>query len=59
MGVRNPYRLTIDDKTGYLLWGEVAPDAGRDSSLGPRGYDEFNVTHKAGNFGLAVGDSQQ
>lgn len=51
MGVRNPYRLTIDDRTGYLLWGEVGPDAGRDSSLGPRGYDEFNVTDKAGNFG--------
>lgn len=51
MGVRNPYRLTIDNETGYLLWGEVGPDAGRDSVLGPRGYDEFNVTGKAGNFG--------
>lgn len=51
MGLRNPYRLTIDKKSGYLLWGEVGPDAGRDSSYGPRGYDEFNQARKAGNFG--------
>ena len=51
MGLRNPYRLTIDKRSGYLLWGEVGPDAGRDSSYGPRGYDEFNQARKAGNFG--------
>lgn len=51
MGLRNPYRLTIDDRSGYLLWGEVGPDAGRDSTTGPRGYDEFNQARKAGNFG--------
>src|SRR5690606_4791822 len=27
MGNRNPWRLSIDPKTGYLHWGEVGPDA--------------------------------
>lgn len=52
MGNRNPYRISIDKKTGYLYWGEVGPDAGRDDSLrGPRGYDELNQAKKAGFFG--------
>jgi cytochrome c len=52
MGNRNPWRLTIDDQTGYLHWGEVGPDAGVDNpELGPMGYDEFNVAKSAGNFG--------
>jgi cytochrome c len=52
MGNRNPYRISIDRKTGYLYWGEVGPDAGGDDSLrGPRGYDEINQAKKAGFFG--------
>ena len=52
MGCRNPYRISIDEKTGYLYWGEVGPDAGQNDSLrGPRGYDEVNQAKKAGNFG--------
>jgi cytochrome c len=52
MGCRNPYRISIDQKTGYLYWGEVGPDAGENDSLrGPRGYDELNQAKKAGNFG--------
>jgi cytochrome c len=52
MGCRNPYRISIDEKTGYLYWGEVGPDAGENDSLrGPRGYDEVNQAKKAGNFG--------
>lgn len=51
MGCRNPYRISIDQKTNYLYWGKVGPDAGRDSSRGPRGYDEVNQARKAGNFG--------
>ena len=27
MGNRNPFRISIDQKTGYLYWGEVGPDA--------------------------------
>lgn len=52
MGCRNPYRISIDQKTGFLYWGEVGPDAGEDDSLrGPRGYDELNQAKKAGFFG--------
>ncbi len=52
MGCRNPYRISIDQKTEYLYWGEVGPDAGQDDSLrGPRGYDEVNQAKKAGYFG--------
>lgn len=52
-GNRNPYRISIDQKTGYLYWGEVGPDASRDSVgvRGPRGYDEINQAKKAGFFG--------
>ena len=28
LGNRNPYRISIDPRTGYLYWGEVGPDAG-------------------------------
>lgn len=52
MGNRNPYRISVDSKTGYLYWGEVGPDAGKDDSIrGPRGYDEVNQAKKAGFFG--------
>lgn len=60
-GNRNPYRITIDQKTGYLYWGEVGPDARADSLgiRGPKGYDEVNQARKAGNFGwpFFVGDN--
>lgn len=53
MGNRNPYRISVDQKNGYLYWGEVGPDAGADSfaTRGPRGYDELNQARKAGYFG--------
>ncbi|PWS29476.1 Crp/Fnr family transcriptional regulator [Pedobacter yonginense] len=52
MGNRNPYRISVDQKTGYLYWGEVGPDASNDDAArGPRGYDEVNQARKAGNFG--------
>jgi len=51
MGCRNPYRMFVDQETGYVYWGEVGPDAGTDGAQGPRGYDEFNQARKAGNFG--------
>ena len=52
MGNRNPWRLAIDAKTGFLHWGEVGPDAGADSAgVGPRGYDEFNAIGAAANLG--------
>lgn len=51
MGHRNPWRPSIDSKTGYLYWGEVGPDASDDSERGPRGYDEFNQAKGPGFFG--------
>lgn len=52
MGNRNPYRISVDQKTGFLYWGDVGPDATNDSGLrGPRGYDEINQARKAGFFG--------
>ncbi|WP_084684683.1 ThuA domain-containing protein [Maribacter forsetii] len=61
MGHRNPYRISIDMKRGYLYWGDVGPDARADSLgvRGPRGYDEMNQAKKAGNFGwpLFIGNN--
>ena len=61
MGNRNPYRISIDQHTGFLYWGEVGPDAGENSpTRGPRGHDEVNQARRAGNFGwpLFVADNQ-
>lgn len=51
MGHRNPWRPTLDSETGYLYWGEVGPDASKDSIWGPKGYDEFNQAKGPGFFG--------
>lgn len=51
MGCRNPWRISVDQKTGYLYWGDVGPDAGGDGPRGPKGYDEVNQARTAGNFG--------
>jgi glucose/arabinose dehydrogenase/cytochrome c551/c552/type 1 glutamine amidotransferase len=62
MGHRNPYRISVDPKKGYVYWGDVGPDARVDSleTRGPRGYDEMNQAREAGNFGwpLFVADNK-
>lgn len=61
MGNRNPFRIQVDPRTGYLYWGEVGPDAGGpDPKRGPAGFDEVNQARKAGFFGwpLFVGDNR-
>ena len=62
MGHRNPYRISVDPKKGYVYWGDVGPDAGKDdiAKRGPRGYDEMNQAREAGNFGwpLFIGDNK-
>ncbi|MES2376077.1 MAG: PQQ-dependent sugar dehydrogenase [Bacteroidota bacterium] len=60
MGCRNPFRIFVDKVTDILYWGEVGPDAGRDSTYGPRGYDEFNIAGKAGNYGwpMMIGNNK-
>lgn len=61
MGHRNPYRISVDMKRGYLYWGDVGPDARVDSlsTRGPRGYDEMNQARGPGNFGwpMFIGDN--
>ncbi|MCP0621793.1 PQQ-dependent sugar dehydrogenase, partial [Salmonella enterica subsp. enterica serovar Kentucky] len=38
MGLRNPFRMNVDRKTGTLVWGDYGPDAGRDDvTRGPMG----------------------
>ncbi len=51
MGCRNPWRMSVDQKTGIVYWGEVGPDAGGDTPRGPRGYDEINQARAPGNYG--------
>ncbi len=61
MGNRNPYRISVDQETGWLYWGEVGPDAGAaDEDRGPAGHDELNQAKEAGNYGwpLFVGDNK-
>ena len=61
MGCRNPFRISIDQRNGYVYWGEVGPDAGKDvDKYGPRGYDEVNQAKQAGFFGwpLFIADNK-
>ncbi len=51
MGCRNPWRISIDQETGHLYWGEVGPDAGSPGDRGPAGHDEINQARKPGYFG--------
>jgi cytochrome c len=53
MGLRNPFRISVDQKTGWLMWGENGPPNNWvpgttiDKATTPLGYDEFNVAKKA------------
>ena len=61
MGHRNPFRISVDPKTGFVYWGEVGPDAAKpDPNRGPAGHDEVGQARKAGNFGWPhfVGDNK-
>ena len=52
MGCRNPFRFDIDNKTKYLYWGDVGPDAGKDGDhRGPKGIDEINQARGPGFWG--------
>lgn len=52
MGHRQPWRIYMDSKTGWIYESEVGPDSRIDSAnRGPRGYDEFNLIKGPGNYG--------
>jgi cytochrome c len=51
-GTRNGYRLSVDQRTGILYWGDVGPDAGGfDQKHGPGGFDAVMQAKKPGFFG--------
>jgi cytochrome c len=51
-GTRNGFRLSVDQRTGILYWGDVGPDAGNfDAKRGPGGFDEVMQAKKPGFFG--------
>ena len=55
MGMRNPYRIGVDKRTGYLYWGDIGPDAGKgNDKRGPEGIVEFNQARKPGFFGWPI-----
>ncbi|MFE3902306.1 ThuA domain-containing protein [Streptomyces sp. NPDC059153] len=52
MGFRNPFRFTVDPKTGYVHASDYGPDRGLPTTdRGPEGLVEYSVIKKAGNFG--------
>lgn len=51
MGCRNPYRISVDVKRGWLYWGDVGQNTVADSTRGPGSYDEWNLAREAGFFG--------
>ncbi|MEU7892822.1 ThuA domain-containing protein [Nonomuraea sp. NPDC049152] len=61
MGFRNPFRFTVDQKTGYVHASDYGPDRGGPTTdRGPEGLVEYNVIKKAGNYGwpFCHGDNQ-
>jgi cytochrome c len=60
MGVRNPFRMTVDDADGTLYFGDVGPNVFPELKINPLGYDEINAAPKAGNFGwpLFIGPNE-
>ena len=50
MGHRNPFRISIDARTGDLFWGDVG-NGDPPNELGPWGWDEWNRARGPGNFG--------
>ncbi|GAA1427166.1 ThuA domain-containing protein [Streptomyces thermospinosisporus] len=60
MGFRNPFRMSVDEKTGVVYVGDYGPDAGAaDPKRGPGGQVEFARITKPGNYGwpFCTGDN--
>lgn len=51
MGCRNPFRMSVDPKNGFLYWGDVGPDTEVPASEGKLSYDEINQAKGPGFFG--------
>ncbi|MFC6087217.1 ThuA domain-containing protein [Sphaerisporangium aureirubrum] len=60
MGLRNPFRIGLDPKTGYPMVADYGPDAGsRSPTRGPENTVEWNLMSRPGNYGwpYCVGDN--
>ncbi|TDE15702.1 carbohydrate-binding protein [Dyadobacter psychrotolerans] len=51
MGCRNPFRMSVDAKNGFVYWGDVGPDTEVAAQEGKLSYDEINQARKPGFFG--------
>ena len=51
MGHRSPFRIAIDQRRGWLYWGDVGPGTQYREALSPTGYEEFNQARGPGFFG--------
>ncbi|MCI2420240.1 PQQ-dependent sugar dehydrogenase [Saccharopolyspora sp. K220] len=52
MGLRNPFRFSVDRATDWVYVGVVGPDASEDDpERGPRQYDELDLVKGPGNGG--------
>ncbi|MGI5185979.1 carbohydrate-binding protein [Dactylosporangium sp. CA-152071] len=52
MGLRNPFRMSVDKATGAVYVGDYGPDAGTtDPNRGPSGQVEFDRITSPGNYG--------
>lgn len=60
MGIRNPFRMTVDPSDGTLYFGDVGPNVLPELGIEPYGYEEINATREAGNFGwpLFIGPNE-
>ena len=58
MGCRNPWRISLDQRTG-ISTGEMSDLTRARWAAGSRGYDEINQARQAGNFGWPhfIGDN--
>lgn len=61
LGFRNPFRFIVDPETGWLLVGNVGPDAEEPApERGPAGQDEWHVITEAGQdagWPTCIGDN--
>ncbi|MFJ5261200.1 ThuA domain-containing protein [Streptomyces sp. NPDC088387] len=60
MGMRNPFRITTDPRSGALMVADYGPDArAAVADRGPEGTVEFTRITEAGNFGwpYCIGDN--
>src|SRR3954447_5161656 len=52
MGLRNPFRFSVDRRSGVVYLADYSPDAiDPDPNRGPAGQGKWTIVRKAGNYG--------